>query len=297
MVIRTCIALTAASVCFAAIPVPDHADQGSGSALPPLALEAPVSETPLTNADFTRLAQTDPLAMLSAAIRRYREEIHGYTARLDKQERVGGTLYAPEVIQLAVRDTPYAVRMTWEKGARSVLFAPVEGVLYADGENGGNIKVWRPTSFLKFVDSGPNDSTARGASRYSITEAGLASALERTYRAWSEADRVHDLQWKYVATRPVPECGGRVCHIIHRTCSRPELDPFRMSEPRPDATQRPDEAFTSITLMFDAETWLQIGSRLERADQQLVACYYFRDIVFNPEFPADTFTPASFQKK
>lgn len=297
MAIRTLIMLATAGVCFAASPVPDPTSSSTMSSPVPLILEPPTSQVPLTNADFARLARTDALAMLSAAIRRYRAEVHGYTARLDKQERVGGILFAPEVMQLSVRDTPYAVKMIWESGARSVLFAPVEGVLYAAGENGDKIKVWRPSSFLKLVDSGPTDSTARSASRYSITEAGLGSALERTYRAWSDAHKVQDLQWEFVATRPVPECGNRVCHIIQRTCSQPELDPFLMSEPRPDATQRPDEAFTYITLMFDAETWLQVGSKLERADKQLVAYYYFRDILLNPEFPPDTFTPAGFQRK
>lgn len=297
MASRTLILMATAGVCFAACPIPDSAGFTVMAASAPLVLEPPSSDTPLTNADFARLAQTDPIAMLSAAIRRYRAEVRSYTARLDKQERVRGTLYPPEVLRISVRDTPYAVKMIWEAGARTVLFAQVEGVLYAAGENGGKIKVWRPTSFLKLVDSGPNDATARNASRYSITEAGLASALERTYRAWSEADKTQDLQWEFVATHPVPEVGGRVCHIIRRTCTKPELDPFLMSEPRPDASSRPDEAFTTITLMFDAETWLQIGSVLERADHQLIASYYFRDIVLNPTLSADTFTPAGLKHK
>lgn len=294
MFVRSLTLIVVAGVCLAASPAPPPLRPPSETVRGPEILIPDASSGTLTDRDFARRAETDPIALLEAAIRRYRAEVRCYTAELHKHERVGGQLHEPEVIQLVVRDTPYAVRMIWENGAREVFFAKIRGVLYVTGENDGQIKVWRPDSLLKFVNSGTADAIARKSSRYSITEAGLASALERTYEAWSESRNTGTLDWKYIDTRPVEEVGGRECHIIQRTCSKPELDPFLMNEPRPDANSRPSEAFSTVTLMFDTKTWLQVGSRLERADGELIGSYYFRDIKLNPDLPADTFTPDAF---
>ena len=53
-----------------------------------------------------------------------------------------------------------------------------------------------------------------------------------------------------------------------------------------------EQGLTSLTLYFDVENWLQTGSVLRRADGELIAYYWFRDVEVNPHFAADQFKPA-----
>jgi hypothetical protein len=191
--------------------------------------------------------------------------------------------------------------MIWEQGAREVKLGPislgtVEGVVYG-GTNDGQMTVWRPTAmFGKTMPIGPATDQARAAARYSITEAGVCQAAERTLKAWAEVKRRGKLNWRHVGTNPVPELGGRVCHIIERTCDPAEVDPFLSTEPRPDATKFPADAFRTVAIMIDAEHRIQVGSLLKRADGELVGAYYFRDLELNPPLDANQFKPTSFKK-
>ncbi len=253
-----------------------------------------------SQAEFDALARTDPVALLDAC-RRRAAQLHGYRATLSKHERVAGRLHDAEVIRTAVRAEPYAVLMIWEQGAPEVLGTATEGVLFVAGQNNGKMKVWRPSARLlpKLLDVHPTDvhSPARGQSRYAVTEGGLLHASERTYRAWSEAREQGRLFWRYDGTRPVPGAGGRVCHLVTRTCDPPTIDPFLMSEkhvePRGD---RIADASRTVTIMIDVETWLQVGTHIEGVEGQLVAEYLFRDIELNPQFPPDQFKPSAFRK-
>jgi hypothetical protein len=249
--------------------------------------------------DLEVLARTDPIALLDAC-RRRAARLRGYKATLVKRERVGGRLHDEEVIRTWVRAEPYSVLMIWERGARDVLGTATEGTLYVAGENSGRVKVWRPSARLlpKLMDIHPTDpnSPARSASRYAITEGGLLHAPERTYRAWSEAQQAGRLHWAYEGKREVEEVGKRVCHVITRTADPPTVDPFLMDEPPPDPSGRLADASKTVTIMIDAVTWLQVGSRITNPDGELVGEYYFRDVELDPEFTPDQFTPAAFRK-
>lgn len=300
MLCRTIATVAVSTICLAAAPVgPDTPAPPATSETVPL---TNLPNHPLSDAEFEELARTDVLAFLDASLRHYRENYRGFTATLHKQERIGGTLYKPEVIRIAVREVPYAVQMVWKEGAREVKLGPmslgtVEGVVYAAGANKGKMIVWRPSAYLgKTMPISPNDEQARAASRYSITEAGVAQAANRTLKAWSRAKRNGKLDWRYVGTKSVEEVGGRICHVVERTCDPPEVDAFLSSETPPDASRSPEDAFHTVTVMIDAETRVQVGSRLRRADGQLVGAYFFRDIVLNPKFDADQFQPSSFKK-
>ncbi len=131
---------------------------------------------------------------------------------------------------------------------------------------------------------------------FAATEGGLSHAIERTYRSWSEGRERGLATITYVETRAVPEVGGRVCHIVRKETAKPELDPFVMSEKQPDPTTRPADAFSKVEVMLDAETGLQVGSVIRRADGELVASYFFRDVQLNPSFDKDQFKPAALKK-
>jgi hypothetical protein len=284
-------------VCLAAAPspapvrTPDHAP-----VVPVVIQPLPPAATPTAD-KLEELARTDPVALLDAC-RRRAAALHGYKATLVKRERVHGKLHDEEVVRTWVRADPYAVLMIWEKGAREVLGAANEGALFVAGENNGKIKVWRPSArFLpKLIDAHPTDPAARASSRYAITEGGLLHAPERTYRAWSDARDHGRLFWKYEGTRPVGEVGGRVCHVVSRTCDPPVIDPFLMEQPPLDPGNRTADASKTVTVMIDAELGLQIGTRITNPEGDLVGEYYFRDVELNPHFPPDQFKPSALRK-
>ena len=56
------------------------------------------------------------------------------------------------------------------------------------------------------------------------------------------------------------------------------------------------DASRTVTTMIDAETGLQVGTRITNPDGQLVGEYYFRDVELNPHFPPDQFKPSALRK-
>ena len=289
--------LAVAAICLCASP------------LVPLGSTAPFDEPEPTfdaaplpgDVEFARAARTDPLLMLRLAAKRYKiakpegnkELIAGYTAQFHKRERIGGTLHPQEVIRIAYREEPYAVLMLWEQGSRNL----AEGTLLASGQNGNRMLVWLPKLFGRISELDPRSRLPRGSARYTVEEFGFYHSTKRALRAWTHAAAVGSLQWKSEGTRSVPEAGDRVCHIVTRTCAVDEMDAFAAGEPNPHITDsnRADSVRT-VTLYFDAETWLQVGSELHRADGELAGSYFFRDVKLNPTFPAETFTRAALRK-
>ncbi len=287
-------------VCFAAAPSPNPTS--SSTTHPPdrpiLAVPLPPAERP-TDDQLEELARTDPVALLDVC-RRRAAQLHGYKAMLVKRERVHGKLFDEEVIRTWVRAEPYSVLMIWDKGAHETLGTATEGTLYVAGENNGKIKVWRPSArFLpKFLDIHPTDphSPARSQSRYAITEGGLLHAPERTYRAWSDVKARGRLHTSYEGKRKVDEVGGRACYVITRTSDPPTIDPFLMTEEPPDPKGRVADTSKTVTLMIDAETLLQVGSRITNPAGELVGEYYFKGVELNPHFAADQFKPSALRK-
>src|SRR5262249_42249642 len=149
-------------------------------------------------------------------------------ATLVKRERIDGTLYPEEEIRVAVREHPYAVLFLWQRGARPAKFGgfnlgDIQGVLYAGRETQGEMIVWRPTAIFAKKSVDPTGDSARAAARVCLTEAGLGHAIERTYRSWSEGRDNGTATVAYIGTRPVPEVGGRVCHIVRKVSATPKL--------------------------------------------------------------------------
>jgi len=205
-----------------------------------------------------------------------------------KRERAGGTLGDPEEVDVAFRDDPFSVFMAWRGPVK--LGKPVR-TLYVRGENQGMIRVKTRFLVLNFHPDGPE---SRAAARYSIEDFGFYNTTLRTLRAWKAARDEGRLRAEYLGRRPVAECGDRVCHVIRRTCDPPEVDTFSLADRGVvDPATRPDDAFTSVTLMFDAETWFQVGSEQRDAADRVVGEYYFRDVKLNPSFRPDQFTPAA----
>lgn len=287
--------LLAALISFAVAP--DTLEPGRTASVAP-SFGGPISDAPLpTQSEFDELARTDPIAFLNAARTRLHREVRTFKATLVKQERVQGSLNNPETIELVGRAEPFSVLMVWKEGARTNLGTTTQGTLYVAGVNAGRIKVWLK-SFLgnSYLDIGPTDSLARKSSRFAITEGGLLGATDRAYEAWSEArDRNPETwneQWRFIGKEPIPELNGTVCYILERDCDPAELNLFAAGDPARNPADFPEEAFTKIRIIFDAKTWVQLGSVLHRADGELIGYYYFKDLQINPELPANQFTEA-----
>ncbi|MDB5313683.1 MAG: hypothetical protein JWO38_7885 [Gemmataceae bacterium] len=276
--------------------------------LTPAHVEAPSftpSAAPLPQTDeFAELAKTDPVAMFEACLTRYVKEAKGFRATLEKRERVQGKLHDREVIRVAVwGDVParpgdqprVRVRMVWDQGfQKDALGNEVRGTLYAEGENNNQVLTLRPGALVEKWSLDPKGSLARGASRYCVTDSGIYRGMLRTYTAWKKRKEKGELRTEYLGKEPVEKTGGRVCHIVRRTCARPEADSFALDEERPtDPRVVERDGATEITVMIDAERWLHIGTVLKKANGDLIGEYYFRDVEIAPEeFPAGTFTLA-----
>lgn len=273
------------TACFAAAPCPRPAPTVAPG--PTTVVAGVQPRRPLDE-----LAAADPVALLAECRRKFRAEVRGYRATLHKQERTGGALHPPEVVEVAVREEPYAILMRWTAGARGPLGTPIEAALFVAGANAGRMTVWRPTARfapLRQLSLDPADDGARAASRYAISEAGIGHALDRTHQAWAAAKQAGTLRTEFLGRRLVPEVGAE-CLVVRRTGDTPQLDPFRADEPGGDPARRPADAFTSVTVMLDPATGAQLGSELRRADGELVGAYHFRGLVPNPMFPPDQFT-------
>ncbi|MBX9624926.1 MAG: DUF1571 domain-containing protein [Gemmataceae bacterium] len=246
--------------------------------------------------EFAELARTDPVGMLQAGLTRYKREVKGgFRAVLHKRERIGGTLHPPERVRIAVRNDPLAVSMIWEEGARKVFgSAPVAALYpYTDGKadppkvDPPAMAAWRPDALLevgRWRHVEVKGSSARDAARYCITDSGFEPAMLRTHAAWKQAKDRGDPAPAYLGLRPVPELGGRPCHVVRRACPKTEADSFALDEARPTDPRRvARDGFDEVTILVDAETWLQTGTVLKKANGDLVGEYHFRDVELFPD--------------
>jgi hypothetical protein len=222
------------------------------------------------------LAKNDVLAFFEQTLRRFGREVKGYSAVLQKQEKIDGKIYPTEVIDVRVREKPYAIYMAWKSGTRQA-----ERVLYAEGENGDKLLA-RPSGALARAVAGDVVSRdvegpeARSSGRYSLKEAGLKRAAERTLVDWKAALEAGKLKVEYLGIKRVKEAGDRPCYTFRRTSSEPDK-----------------EGVCEAMIHVDTENWLQVGSVLKDQKGELLGAYYFRDVKINPEFAKEQFTRAA----
>jgi hypothetical protein len=228
------------------------------------------------SADMEQLARTDPIAFLEDCIRRYDREVKGYYATLRKRERIGGQLQPTEVFDVAFREEPFSVRMKWREGTKRAA-----ATLYVKGENGEQALVLPAGAFAVFgmVKRDPYGPDAKKESRYPLPEFGIKVGMQRTLASWQRARADNALHIKYLGQKRVKEVGDRLCYVLERTGYR----------------QVEEDGISGLTVMIDAETWLQVGSVIT-GPKGLVAEYFFQDVRLNPHFPPDTFTRAGLKK-
>lgn len=263
---------------------------------PPPAVVPPTFETAAgdlpTPERFAELAKSDPVAMLAACLTRYDREVKGYTATLAKHERVRGNLQEAELIHVALQEKPLAVHLRWVSGIR---LGTAEAI-FAELDDPDKIKT-RRTWFPKEYTINLKGESARGAARICLRDGGFRATMLRTHTTWGRHRDAGELKTSYEGPRAVAELGGRVCHVVTRTCVRREADAFALDEQPPtDPWVVERDGFDRVTIYVDAERWIQVGARLVRVDGGLVGEYFHRDVVLNPVFPADEFTAAGLKR-
>ncbi len=224
------------------------------------------------DAQMEALADSDPVAFLENCLRRYRREVHGYRAIMQKTERINGTLQPPEVIDVYFREKPHSVLLRWKRGARKA-----EAALYVEGANNGKMLA-RPNGLIArklagdVVTRDVAGSDARQSGRYPLDQFGIKKGTERTLAAWEAARAQGKLSVKHLPDQTLAQAGGRPCFVLRRTYAAPEND-----------------GVTELTIYIDKQNWLQVGSILKGGEGQLIGEYYFQILELNPTFPPGQF--------
>jgi hypothetical protein len=214
------------------------------------------------------------IRFLQLSLERYEREVQGYSCILVKKERVEGKLLPMEKTECYFKEKPFSVYMNWLAGV-----GEAQRVLYVQGENKDKMLA-RPAGFIYGLAGvlafNPDTPKARKAGRYLVTQFGIKLGSERTLKAMLAAQARKALFVRYEGVFKVPELGDRLCYKLVRTPYTPPEDNGEVYE---------------LTLYFDVETWLQVGSILKGPPpgNQLIAEYFFRDVRINPKFKADQF--------
>jgi hypothetical protein len=223
------------------------------------------------------LRRTKPLTFLEMCLARQRREVHSYKLRFLRKERIHGKLYPPEkdmyeIVDVAFREEPFSVFFKWmSKGKLAAK------VLYVEGENDNKMLARPFLTVLPIMTEDVDGPKAKNSGRYTIAEFGLYKATERSIASMKKAQANGTLHMRYEGKVALAEVGDRTCYKFVRT-------PYEPLE---------EDALYELTLYFDCQTWLQVGSILRDPKGQLLAEYFFRDIQINPEFDGKQFTRAA----
>jgi hypothetical protein len=215
-----------------------------------------------------RIAESDPVAFLQQGLTRYKNEVQGYRCIFDKQEKVNGKLLPQESILIHFREKPFSVHMEWKQGGKAFR------TLY-DVDHNDKVLLARPSrlvSFSMYKQLTAND--VKSSSRFGVDKFGMFLGAKDTVEHMVIAQDKKMLHLKYLGKFKL---GERVCYKFVRS-------PYDTPE------GLPGENLNELTIYVDAETRMQVRSILKDNDGNLIADYYFRDIVVNPTFDAKQFT-------
>lgn len=223
------------------------------------------------------MMETRPLAFLLLCMERYDREVRGYKLTFVKKERIAGKLHPPEkdkyeIIDVVCREQPFSVFFNWK--AKGKLASKV---VYVEGENDNKMLARPFITVMPIMTEAVDSPKARNSGRYTIAEFGLRKATQRTIYHMVRAEARGTLHLRYEGRVILGEVGDRACYKFIRT----PYDPVE------------EEGVNELTLYFDCETWLQVGSILRDREGHLIAEYFFRDIQLLQEFDAKQFTRAA----
>jgi len=236
---------------------------------------------------FEDLCKTDPVEAIAESLRAYKTNVNNYTCTLIKQECIKGKLRDKEAIRCEFQERaldenhaltrPFAVTMRWLEGK-----GRAEATLYVENQHEGKLNVVPSNPIARklvpVAKRNVTDPEVMETSRFPVTEFGILNGTARVHKAWIAVKERGEMKAEYLGVSEIPELGGRKCHVIRRPSIQPEED-----------------GQTLITLYFDVETKLQLGSVLY-AGENLIGSYFFKDLVLNPPLTESTFTVEAIKK-
>jgi hypothetical protein len=137
------------------------------------------------------------------------EGMSNYQVHLNRQERVGDALQAPEDVLLSIRRAPKAVRLEWPSG-------PSKGreVIFSSTDPRGMLHVHMGNPLIPPVSMRPDSPLVMRSSRHPITEAGFSTIVENLEKGLAGGTAGAKIGYFGVERPPSVD---RPCHKIVRT--------------------------------------------------------------------------------
>jgi len=231
----------------------------------------------------------DPLLLVAEkGLENLRLTLRDYTATIERQERVQGTLMPTETISLKIRQGVSAQQNDGTPVARGIYTrhqapAAVKGqeAIYVEGKNDGNL-IAHTTGMLnlKRFYLPPTGFIAMRGSRYPMTEAGFEVLITRMLE---RGKRDRDYGSCEVKVDREATINGRSCtmfELIHPMKEGPY--DFHIARIAID-----DQL--NLPIHYEAHQW----PTQEGGEPELLERYTYTDIVINPGLPDSAFDPAN----
>jgi Protein of unknown function (DUF1571) len=161
--------------------------------------------------------ETSPQDMLSEGLARYEKLVRDFTCVFWRQERIKGKLSPRQAINVAYRESPRTILMTWVRNA-----VQINRALYAEGRNlngkGEPCAVVEPANRLvrlcaPKVTVPIHGWRARRSSRYAMDQFGFRMTLERISRVNRLAEEEGVLDLRHAG---VDQVDGRPTYVLVR---------------------------------------------------------------------------------
>ena len=252
---------------------PADRNLGLGSARPVLATVSGVSDDPLrSSADIMAAAGKDPIQLLESALEAYERWVRDYTCTFRKQERIGETLRAEQVMTVSMREKPFSVMMAMKTPGKA------DRVIFVEGQNDGKL-VARPSGkiarlFARSVKLPIDGPRAAAFSRRRIDQFGFRKALELA------------LQYHRLAR----ERGHATEVVFEGESTVNERPAVKIVRKLPDDATYPDQA---LEIYLDKELLLPLLLICRDGAGRLLGRYAYSDLRLNVGLTDRDFHPAT----
>lgn len=192
-------------VCVALLASPLPADPLDFVKLTPTDRQKLLSQ--MSKEELQALYSSMSTAQLLSVGRAAATQLGSYSARVVKQERVGGKLLDPQTIDIVIRGSPFGVKANFVGG-------PAKGrrVLYDSAVKKDEMRVKEAglLSIAGHVWVGVNSSLARGDSNHPITDFGFGPVVRLLEETFAEAEPLGG----FARSNDGFDAQGRFCHTF-----------------------------------------------------------------------------------
>ncbi|HDZ21038.1 hypothetical protein LCGC14_0017790 [marine sediment metagenome] len=226
-----------------------------------------------------KLAKTDQIALLELCLANYRNHYTDFTCTFIKQERINGKMLPKQVVDVAVRQQPHSVAMSWrtvDEDGNALKMPRADRALYVEGMWDNQMLV-RPTSGLLQALTGgvvlrkPTDPDVLEATLRPISSFGLDRSLANLLDVYRQAKDAGDLTAQFAGYVKV---GDRDAIVLKR------LLPAKK-----------DYLAATTIIYIDLQYLVPIMIEGYDWNDQKFCTYLFKDIQFNLDLPPERFTP------